>query len=51
MVSALFKMLVYFNSPQLAQTFLIILIVITVVSKRFYPALQKLTSSLISTVQ
>jgi len=46
MVSALFKILVYFNSPQLAQRSLIALIVISAVSKIFYPELKKLTAVL-----
>jgi hypothetical protein len=41
MVSAVFKMLVCFNSPQLAQRFLWGLIIISVVSKIFYPELKK----------
>lgn len=43
MVSALFKILVYFNSPQLAQGFLTALIILSVVSKIFYPELKKWT--------
>jgi hypothetical protein len=41
MVSAVFKMLVYFNSPQLAQIFLIVLLIISIVGKIFYPELRK----------
>ena len=44
MVSAVFKMLVYFNSPQLAQIFLIALIIIAIASKIFYPELKRLTT-------
>ena len=41
MVSAVFKMLVYFNSPQLAQDFCTVLIIMSIVSKIFYPELRK----------
>ena len=41
MVSALFKILVYFNSPQLAQWSLTALIILSLGSKIFYPELMK----------
>jgi len=40
MVSAVFKILVYFNSPQLAQWSLTGLIILSVLSKVFYPELK-----------
>ena len=42
MVSAVFKMMIYDNSPQLAQRSLTALIIISVLSKIFYPELRKL---------
>jgi hypothetical protein len=42
MVSALFKIIVYDNSPKLAQWSLVTLIVISSVSKIFYPEIKKL---------
>jgi hypothetical protein len=41
MVSALFKILVYFNSPQIAQWSLTALIILSILSKIFYPELKK----------
>jgi len=43
MVSALFKMLVYFDSPQLAHISVLVLIAISCMSKIFYPELKKST--------
>jgi len=46
MVSALFKILVYFDSPHLAQWSLWALIIIAVLTKIFYPELRKLITDL-----
>lgn len=46
MVSAVFKLVIYDNSPQLAQGSLTVLVFISVLSKVFYPELKKLAKGI-----